>query len=470
MAILRASIAQDRTKLTEIGRLYKGSPKGTSVRKYAGGDDYASHYLRFEPDDRFKLSPATTAGFANLHEELKARWESLISKGSVSIRFPYQGVSANWQWSNKLVKMVGDRGKTFVECDGATCTKWTQPGAKRPEFIKGSKPCAAGPEDKDCPLGCKPYGMLTFYVPELHPGGVVLFPLKGPIDVGNIQSYLNSYAAFDLTAVPFSLFRRSQEVSYVDSKGVSQSKINWGLHLEIDPTIAQLMLQGRATAYERQLASGNVGQLSPASQPVLEAAVIAAPDYRQSQQWMSYQNAITRAAQSGDRAQITALAEAEKRSIGRGDFDMAGMTLVDREVVRAMDMISAAGVTSSPQKPQWQIDLESAETRLGLNRDRTKKIAADNGIELKKVPPQKLAQLIELMEIEAENSVMDAEVVELPMADQIRVQIKAAIGNAKALQTIKVSISMQAEQLSPAIAGALTDQVNSELKKCEVAA
>jgi hypothetical protein len=58
----------------------------------------------------------------------------------------------------------------------------------------------------------------------------------------------------------------------------------------------------------------------------------------------------------------------------------------------------------------------------------------------------------------------------MPVGDRIRAQIKAKAGDAQGLQTIKMSIAMQAEDLSPAIAGALTDQVNSELKKCEVAA
>jgi hypothetical protein len=107
---------------------------------------------------------------------------------------------------------------------------------------------------------------------------------------------------------------------------------------------------------------------------------------------------------------------------------------------------------------------------LGIGRDKVKAIAADNNIVLQKVSDRTLAQLIELMEIEAENNVMDAEVVDLPVADRIRAQIKAKAGDAQALQTIKVQISMQAEDLSPAIAGALTDQVDKELKKLEVAA
>jgi hypothetical protein len=141
-------------------------------------------------------------------------------------------------------------------------------------------------------------------------------------------------------------------------------------------------------------------------------------------------------------------------------------------VTERLNTPAIAPAVAPPKKtvPQWQIDLDAAGTRLGLSRDKVKAIAADNNIALQKVSAQTLAQLIELMEIEAENGVLDAEVVELPTVDRIRAQIKAAAGDAKALQTIKASILMQAKDLSPAIAGALTDQVNSELKKLEVAA
>ena len=414
MTILRASATADRLKLTEIGRLYKGSPKGTSSRGYAGGDDYASHYLRFEPDDRFKLSPATSPEFKNLHDELKARWEKLIARGSVQIRFPYQGVAANWTWENKVVKTVGDRSKTFNACDGTTCTRWTESGKKGPELVKGSRPCAAGPNDKTCPVGCKPHGMLKFYVPELHPGGVVLFPLKGPIDVGNIQSYLNSYAAFDLTAVPFSLFRKAQEVAFLDGKGNPQSKINWGLHLEVHPTIAQLMLQGKATAYERQLASGDIRLLSASAAPALEATVVAAPDYSVSQQYMDFQNAITKATQDCDIDRVLTLVDTEKQSIGGGDFDLAGLRLVDRELTRAMDMINAAP-PAAPEVPAWADALAAKRDELGLSRDDVKQLAREATPPIvldKKLSDKNLKRLFKLMEdVAAIDVTVDVDIV-----------------------------------------------------------
>jgi hypothetical protein len=268
--------------------------------------------------------------------------------------------------------------------------------------------------------------MLKFYVPELHPGGVVLFPLKGPIDVGNIQSYLNSYAGFDLTAVPFSLFRREQEVEYVDGKGNQQRKINWGLHLEVDPTIAQLMLQGKATAYERQLKSGDIRLLSGASQPVLEAAVVAAPDYSQSQQYMDYQNAMTKAAQAGDTDRVIALADAEKQSIGGGDFDLAGLRLVDREVMRAMDMITSermgsltpqwiAEVAAPPELPAWADRLAAKRDELGLSREDVKQLAKEANPPIvldKKLTDKNLNRLFKLMEDAAAIDVtVDADIV-----------------------------------------------------------
>jgi len=139
------------------------------------------------------------------------------------------------------------------------------------------------------------------------------------------------------------------------------------------------------------------------------------------------------------------------------------------ERLNAPSIAPAVATLPAPKvKPQWQVDLDAAGERLGLTRDKVRQIAADNEIVLAKVPPKTLAQLIELMEIEAENGVVEAEVVELPLADQITDQIKAAAGDAKKLATIKAAIGMQAATLSPAVAGALSDRVDAELKKMEV--
>jgi hypothetical protein len=255
--------------------------------------------------------------------------------------------------------------------------------------------------------------MLKFYVPELHPGGVVLFPIKGPIDVGNVQSYLNSYSAFDLTAVPFSLFRKAQEVEYIDHKGNQQRKINWGIHIEVDPTIAQLMLQGRASAYERQLASGDIRLLSASAAPALEATVVAAPDYAKSQQYMDFQKNMTLAARSGDIEKMLTLVDAEKKSIGGGDFDLSGLPLVDREVARVMDMINAAP-PAAPEVPAWADALAAKREELGLSRDDVKELASKAAPPIvldKKLSDKNLNRLFKLMEDAAAIDVtVDAEI------------------------------------------------------------
>jgi hypothetical protein len=173
--------------------------------------------------------------------------------------------------------------------------------------------------------------------------------------------------------------------------------------LEIDPTIAQLMLQGKATAYERQLSAGNIGQLSPSSQPVLEASIVAAPDYGQSDRWMAYQNAITKAAQARDADRVIALANAEKQAIGQGDFDMAGLALVDREVLRAMDMINA---DPEPEVlPDWVGIVAAKRDELRLSKEDVKALAssAKPPIALKKgLSDKDLNRLLAIMEEAAE--------------------------------------------------------------------
>jgi hypothetical protein len=115
-------------------------------------------------------------------------------------------------------------------------------------------------------------------------------------------------------------------------------------------------------------------------------------------------------------------------------------------------------------------------TKAGYTKEGVKILLAAGGIESSAdIPRAKYDKICELLaDPELATTWNDRAMGQwestMPLADRIRAQIKAATGDAKALQTIKVSIAMQAEDLSPAIAGALTDQVNSELKKLEVAA
>lgn len=87
-------------RIHEVGRLFKGDPKGVSASgKPTVGRDYNSHYLRFEPDDRFKNEPSEQ-GFPSLYEELKARWEKLIARKSVSVRLPFSNLIPNESENN----------------------------------------------------------------------------------------------------------------------------------------------------------------------------------------------------------------------------------------------------------------------------------------------------------------------------------------------------------------------------------
>jgi hypothetical protein len=197
----------------EAGRCYKGSPKGTSQRnsRYEGGDDYESSYIRFEPAERFKAYPATTADFENLYAELKDGWTGLMRLGHIPIRFPFPTIEENFNWENKIIKKIGGSEKTFRRCDGTTCSLWveskahpTKRGQTIPSFIRGSKPCSAV-EGNECPEGCAAKGMLKFMVPTLYAGGIVVFPLNSPVDISTIAGCLEPFRNFDLSAIPFTL-------------------------------------------------------------------------------------------------------------------------------------------------------------------------------------------------------------------------------------------------------------------------
>jgi hypothetical protein len=115
-------------------------------------------------------------------------------------------------------------------------------------------------------------------------------------------------------------------------------------------------------------------------------------------------------------------------------------------------------------------------TKAGYTKEGVKTLLAAGGIESSAdIPRAKYDKICELLAdpelaITWNDRAMGQWESTMPVGDRIRAQIKAKAGDAQGLQTIKMSIAMQAEDLSPAIAGALTDQVNSELKKCEVAA
>ena len=353
-----------QARLVEIGRCYKGGASGTSKKSslYKGGDDFASSYIRFEPADRFKLSPASSDKFHNLFEELKAAWEDMISQGSISIRFPSPTIEENFTYSNKVTKGIGNTTKTFRECDGETCTKWVESaphpvksGQTIPVFKRGAKPCSAI-EGKDCPEGCKAKGMLKFMIPDLYPGGIIVFPLNSPVDVGAIAAYLEPFRSLDLSAVPFNLFRMKQDVSW-EEKGETKSKANWGIHLAIDPTFSRLMLQGSERRYRAQMEIGDFTPVrslrSNSAIASLPPATETLPSLRRTDDGMAFQQDVQRSIRETDIALLREVVEDAKELVWSGIYSKESMGWIESEERRAMEAIArvpTARVELAPQR------------------------------------------------------------------------------------------------------------------------
>lgn len=334
-------------RFTEIGRCYKGSPKGTSKRGYAGGDDYASSYIRFEPAERLKLHPATTDAFESLYEEFKARWEVLIKEGRVRIRFPHYGIDENFVWSNKVIKAIGGTEKTFRECDGTTCTKWvesaqhpTKKGQTIPKFVRGEKACSAI-EGKECPEGCQAKGMLKFMVPDLYPGGIILFPLNSPVDISAIAGYLEPFKNTDLSAIPFSLFRKPDPLSW-EEKGEMKSKAeNWGLHLEIDPQISMLMMESRQRRFIGELQGDvSIAALTPEKPKSLAPASEELPAFGKSEDGYNFTIKVQTAIRNGSVDELNSAIEDALELVHANLYDFkSGIAFVEREQNRAMEAL-----------------------------------------------------------------------------------------------------------------------------------
>lgn len=394
-AIMRAD-APVIVRLSEVGRLYKGSPKGTSKRGYAGGDDYASEYIRFEPSERFKTEPPTEPGFENLFDQLKERWEVLIARGAVKVRFPFSSIEENFPWENKVIKKWGNSEKTVTRCNGISCSMWIEDsivdGKTRPTIKRGNRPCAAKEGDRECPLGCSPKGMLKLVIPELYPAGVVIFPLGSPIDISSVLGSLKPFEAYDLSGIPFNLYRKGETVSWTDPKRGEQSKINFGVCLEIDPAIASGLLDSRARQFNRLLEADFIeADVSEPQRSITPAAskALQAPQFPRSDDGMAFSREIVVCVQNLDEDALRSAVEDAIELVSSGYYDESGIRWIESEYDRALRLIqqnSIAPVKPAPanttkKTPQYD-RICWFQNELGTSLDEIKTIVAE-----KKLPP-----------------------------------------------------------------------------------
>lgn len=361
-------------RFEEVGRLYKGNPKP----ERGPGRDYASSYLRFEPADRFTREASAT--HANMAEEMKARWESIIKTGAVKIIFPFASIAEVFPVANRVTKMVGASAKTMVACDPRTGrnTKWVEDqiinGKTAPKVVAGDRPCQAS-DDGVCPLGCIPRAMLKISIPELWPGGIVLFPMGSIIDIGNILGALQPYDGIDLRGVPsWSLFRKEEQISWEDPAKGTQTKANWGINLTIDPQITAKLAAQQQRQFLRSI-DEDAPAIAPTAQKVIAPARLR--QFRGSADHQAMQAAMEAAAKALDSEGVTAALVAALEMIDGGFYDEAGRSIINGAWELAQDRIAtrrhygqqeanpkafAAAVAAEPEEePIELIDPEEAK-------------------------------------------------------------------------------------------------------------
>lgn len=323
----------------EVARLYKGHPKP----ERGPGRDYASHYMRLEPADRFYREPATSSEFESLGMEMKARWEAIIARGVVKIIFPFGSIQEVLPVANRVTKTVGASAKTMVECNPYTGrnTKWVEDvtigGKSCPKVVPGDRPCQAG-ADGICPLGCTPKGMLKISVPEFWPGGIILFPLGSIIDISNLLGALQPYEGIDLRGVPsWSLFRKEQQISWEDGAKGTQVKANWSLNLTIDPQITAAL-----AAQQQRRFLQSINEDAPSIAPTQQKAIAPArrAPFRNSADHQAMQAAIDAAVRAQDSAAIDLAIEAALDLFDQGFFEEDGKRIVNQAWELAQDRIA----------------------------------------------------------------------------------------------------------------------------------
>lgn len=366
-------------RIHEIGRLFKGHPKGTNAQgKSTIGRDYNSSYLRFEPADRFKNEPSDN-GFPSLYDQLKARWESLIARGSVRVKLPFSTVEECMFLDNSVIIKWGTGTKKASSCDGKTCslsfnTEMVN-GKKKYEFDRNPKPCMVG-NDGICPMGCAPKALLKLIIPDLYPGGVVVFPLGSPIDIDSVRGTLARFEKYSLDGIPFSLFRKATRVNYSDDRG-EQSRDNWGVNLDIDPGVASQLMAKTDRKFTRFLESDDEtidAEVVPQQRSI---APSKAPNFKQSDDGFSFLQQLRAAISEGSIELLSDAVTIARELVESGFYDRSGLAFINYEEDRARSAIVDLGFSAPPVQPKQfdaptqPIALSPARQRINFFRTKT---------------------------------------------------------------------------------------------------
>lgn len=385
--------APARINISEVGRLFKGSPKGVNQKtgKPTIGKDYNSHYLRFEPDPRFK-NERSSNGFPSLYEELKDRWENIISGQSVKVRLPFPSLSECMVIDNNVMIKWGAGTRKAASCDGTTCTlsftTETENGKRKHVFDRTPKPCMVA-DDGFCPMGCAPKALLKLIIPDLYPGGIVVFPLGSPIDIDSVRGSLSRFEQYGLHCVPFSLFRKATRVNFSDDRG-DQSRDNWGVNMEIDPEVASKLMMKTDRRFNHFLESDDdiidVETSEPQRSLAPAKAQPQAPSFQKSDDGFNFLNQVRAALNGASLDFLSEAVEIATELVESGYYDRSGLAFISREEDRARSTIREMGVQPIVATPkpatvpivQSQVKrMSAASAQINFFRQKTESTAAD---------------------------------------------------------------------------------------------
>ncbi len=283
MALVRPG--QIRPRFSEIGRLYKGSPKRTNASgKEIFGEDL--DHFRFEPSERLREFPAMIKGFGSLYDELKARYLELGEKPrTVRIRFAHSEPEQNFATDNEVWKQVKGIERCTRRCNGEFVSLHT---TEKGTLSKEPIPCAALEGMNKCPMSCAPTGRLRFFLPDLNYPGQVSLTTHSIHDIVEIQGNLEAYSSFDLTKIPFKFCRTEKTISRTDDNGNTFPMKRWLCHLEIDPEFGLLLARSQDNQVKAQLINRELPALKSA-EPVDLSDLIAATSVELERTGMSKQ-------------------------------------------------------------------------------------------------------------------------------------------------------------------------------------
>lgn len=345
-------------QIHEIGRLFKGHPKGVNEKsgKPTIGRDYGNAYLRFEPDPMFKNEPSE-AGFPSLYEELKDRWEKLMERKAVRVKLPFPTIEECMFYDNSVTIKWGTGTKKAASCDGRVCSisfsVKPENGKNKYTFDRTpNQPCKVG-EDGTCPMGCIPKALLKLVIPDLYPGGVVVFPLGSPIDINTIRGALASVEKYGLNVIPFTLLRKPARVNFTDDRG-EQSRDNWGVNLVIDPVVASRLMGRDDRRFEKFLNSDSdiIEAVEVQSQRSIAPASTQSPKFKPSDDGFNFLQQVRAAISEGSTEMLNDAIEIATDLVESGFYDQpSGLSFIANEESRARDAIRSVQPLVKPVSP-----------------------------------------------------------------------------------------------------------------------